>query len=117
MLSRPCLLSSDHSGRHLFIEATGAVVMWDLSGWDSYGPEHPVAVVVRELHLPSTKGLVISLNDVDRLGAVLNRLKAFHEEWDGREDDPEDMLTEAPEMVAEIVQKMEEVMKRLELQR
>jgi hypothetical protein len=58
----------------------------------------------------------ISTEDVIRLRAVLNRLREFRDEWSKREDDPEDMWIEAPEMAAMLVSEMEAVISRLDEQ-
>lgn len=52
--------------------------------------------------------------DAAQLRAIFDELKAFHDEWSVREDDPEEMWMEAPEMAAELVSKMEPIVKRLE---
>jgi hypothetical protein len=56
----------------------------------------------------------IDEKDVEILRKVLDRLKKFRDVWSTREDDPEDMLMEAPEMATNLVSEMEPVMKRLD---
>ena len=56
----------------------------------------------------------ISDEDVQLLRGVLDRLREFDAEWSTREDDPEDMWIEAPEMAANLISKMKPVVERLE---
>lgn len=64
-----------------------------------------------------SKQFILHAQDVGHLDEVFERLKKFHEDWDGREDDPEDMLIEAPEMAADLVAKMGPIVKNLRAQR
>lgn len=43
----------------------------------------------------------------------MDALKEFHDEWDKREDDLEEMWMEAPEMVEKVLSEMAPVMERL----
>jgi hypothetical protein len=46
----------------------------------------------------------------------LKRLREFRDEWKKREDDPEDMWIEAPEMATHLVSELEPVIERLDSQ-
>lgn len=59
------------------------------------------------------KNIVITVNELERLGRAFDALKEFHDEWDKREDDLEEMWMEAPEMVEKVLSEMAPVMERL----
>lgn len=56
----------------------------------------------------------ISIEDVEGLRKVLMRLREFRDEWEAREDDAEEMWTEAPEMATVLVAEMEPILARLD---